>query len=140
MSTFIDDFFQGSNTPQHGMIEFKSTDHIRYANGIDISGHNYNCKRRIRIENNISGNEGYTVTIFNDDGINPLWGSNVQMAPKQMKIIKCHNGVIKLQGFGYNSMGSPFSEYGITIIFRNNEIDSCTLHMLDRNVDIEYLK
>lgn len=49
MSTFIDDFFQGSNTPQHGMIEFKSTDHIRYANGIDISGHNYNCKRRIRI-------------------------------------------------------------------------------------------
>mgnify|MGYP003318665565 CR=1 FL=1 len=87
---FIKCLLRGENNPCTGYYEFKSSDHIRYQNGIDVSGHNYNCNRIIKFEKNISGNEGYTITIFNQDNIHPFWGNNVQMAPKQMKVISCN--------------------------------------------------
>ena len=65
---FLQDLISGSNYPSSGSYEFKSSDHIRYQNGMDVSGHNYNCHRTVKIEKNISGNKGYTVTVFNDDG------------------------------------------------------------------------
>lgn len=39
-------------------IVFDSSDHIRFQNGQDFSGHNYNCHRRITIEKNIEDAEG----------------------------------------------------------------------------------
>lgn len=128
----------GSNTPSKGEVEYHSSDHIRYQNGIDVSGHNYGCNRTIRIENNISGGEGYTVTIFNDDSVHPLWGTNVQMAPKQMKIISNTSNIVVLRGFGHDPMGNSFSSYGITIKFSGQVIEYITLHMLDRGVDLKY--
>lgn len=139
------DFFHnlknGSNSPGQGELVFRSSDHIRYQNGQNVSGHNYNCHRSIKIQNNINNSEiGYTVTIYNEDGIHPLWGNNIQMAPKQMKIIKKGDDFVTLQGYGYDAMGASFSNYGLTIKFGNDETQSCILHMLDRNVDLEYLK
>ncbi|MBR4390256.1 MAG: hypothetical protein IKT00_13935 [Prevotella sp.] len=136
----LESLLSGNNNPDVGEFRFDSTDHIRYQNGIDVSGHNYGCHRQIEIKNNINGGEGYTVTIFNLDGNHPLWGSNVQMAPKQMKIINVVDNIISLRGFGYDMMGSPFSDYGIDIYFDNKEIEKIKLKMFDRNIELEYLK
>lgn len=138
--SFITDLLNGSNYPCFGSYEFKSSDHIRYKNGIDVSGHNFNCHRTIKFEKNISGNEGYTVTIFNNDSIHPFWGNNIQMAPKQMKIISVKPNLIVLRGYGYDPIGNPFHNYGITIEHCNSIIQNCTLHMLDRGVELKYFK
>lgn len=119
---------------------FESSDHLRYENQIHVSGPHGGAKRIIKVEKNISGLSGYTVTLFNGDGDHPVWQNNVQMAPKAMKIIESNNEKIVLRGFGQDIMGSSFSDYGMTIILDNNIVVKCYLHMHDRNVDIEYLK
>ena len=139
-SSIVDSLLSGNNYPIEEPVKFDSSDHIRYANGIDVSGHNYGCNRQIEIQKNIEGGEGYTVTIYNLDGIHPLWGNNVQMAPKQMKIINVNGNVVSLRGYGYDMMGTPYSDYGIDIYFTNKEIEKIILRMFDRNIEIEYLK
>lgn len=128
-------------------IQFLSDDHIRYQNGqiavtasSDSNGHNKGANRGIQIEPNINGGEGYTVTIFNMDGNHPLWGNNVQMAPKQMKLISVENQKIVLRGFGHDAMGNSFADYGISIYHNGKEPTKIKLHMHDRNVDLEYFK
>ena len=139
MKNIMIDILDLNNQPTGYAFEFKSSDHIRYQNGINITGHNYGCNRTIRIEKNINGNEGYSVTIINNDGTHPLWGNNIQMAPKQMKIVGCNEKHIFLRGFGHDIMGNSFADYGLTLEFDSNDIISCTLHMFDRNTDIKYL-
>ena len=138
--SFLSDLKSGSNRPTSGSYDFKSSDHIRFQNGQDVSGHNYNCHRTVRIESNIEGREGYTVSIMNDDSIHPLWGNNIQMAPKQMRVISVEPGRVVLQGYGVDRMGASFADYALTIVFENDEVTSCILHMIDRNVDLIYLK
>lgn len=121
-------------------FEFTSSDHLRYENGKHVAGPHGGAKRLLKVEPNISGNEGYTVTLFNLDGIHPLWKNNVQMAPKQMKVIREEPGKIVLRGYGRDSMGGNFEDYGITVMIENSEVVKCVLHMIDRGVDIEYLK
>lgn len=130
----------GSNNPPEGYIEFNSSDHIRFQNGQDISGHNFGCNRQIKIEKNISGNSGYTVTIYNLDSNHPVWGNNIQMAPKQMKIIKIENDIVTLRGYGTDSLNASFTDYGIDILIQNNEIERVQLNMFDRGISIIYLK
>ena len=130
----------GSNNPPEGYIEFNSSDHIRFQNGQDISGHNFGCNRQIKIEKNISGNSGYTVTIYNLDSNHPVWGNNIQMAPKQMKIIKIENDIVTLRGYGTDSLNASFTDYGIDILIQNNEIERVQLNMFDRNISLLYLK
>lgn len=146
-SSIIDSLLSGNNYPTGEPVKFDSSDHIRYANGIDVSGHNYGCNRQIEIQKNIEGGEGYTVTIYNLDGIHPLWGNNVQMAPKQMRIIDAQPpivggslGFVSLRGYGYDMMGSPYSDYAIDLFFNGKEIEKVILKMLDRNIELEYLK
>ena len=138
--SICDDLLNGNNYPTGEPVKFDSSDHIRYANGIDVSGHNYGCNRQVEIQKNIEGREGYTVTIYNLDGIHPLWGNNVQMAPKQMKIVNAVDNTISLRGYGYDMMGSAYSDYGIDVHFVNKEIDKIVLKMFDRNIELEYLK
>lgn len=147
--SFLQDLISGSNNPAQGSFDFKSSDHIRYQNGMDVSGHNYGCHRTVRIEKNISGNRGYTVTIFNDDSIHPVWGNNVQMSSKPMEVVRATSNEVILQGYGYDQnavrMGVPvevasFKDYAITLNISFGEIDSCVLHMLDRGVDLVYFK
>lgn len=139
-NSIIDSLLTGDNQPCVGEALFDSFDHVRYQNGIDVSGHNCGCHRQIIIKNNINGEEGYTITILNMDGNHPLWGNNVQMAPKQMKIVKVKDNVVSLIGFGSDLMGNSFCDYALDIYFSDNEIDKIMLKMLDRNINIEYLK
>lgn len=118
---------------------FKSSDHLRYENGNHVSGSHGGAGRAVKVEPNISGGEGLTVTLYNLDGNHPVWQNNVQMAPKQMKIIKETNDKIVLRGYGHDAMGASFSDYGLTINLKNGELYNCILHMHDRGVDIEYL-
>jgi len=145
----INDLLSGNNNPQNDSIFFDSSDHIRFENGADISGHNYGCNRQIKIEKNISGNEGYTVTIYNLDSNHPVWGNNIQMAPKQMKVVGKQDNIIELRGFGFDEnavdMGAPtndasFAHYGVLLLVENNQIERIQLNMYDRNISIVYLK
>lgn len=139
-SSIVESLLSGNNYPTGKPVKFDSSDHIRYANGVDVSGHNYGCNRQIEIQKNIEGGEGYTVTIYNLDGIHPMWGNNVQMAPKQMRIINVRDNIVSLRGYGYDRMGSPFSDYGIDAYFQDKEISKIVLKMFDRNIELEYLK
>lgn len=128
-------------------VKFLSNNHIRYENGkpfisqnTDAKGNNMNANRGIQIEPNISGGEGFTVTVFNMEGNHPIWGNNVQMAPKPMRITKKEENKIVLRGYGTDLFGTAFSDYGLTIHHNGNSIEKIILHMHDRNVDIEYFR
>ena len=138
-NSFVRYLLEGNNYPSNGQVVFDSSDHIRFQNGQNVSGHNYGCNRRLVIEKNIQGDEGYTVTMYNLDGVHPLWKNNVQMAPKQMKVIESNNDKIVLRGYGQDAMGASFADYGLTINLKNGQLYNCVLHMHDRGVDIEYL-
>ena len=136
----FDNLFKKKETPKKMNFVFKSPDHIRYENGRHVSGPHGGAGRAIKVEPKISGGEGYTVTLFNLDGNHPIWQNNVQMAPKQMKVVQQEGDKIVLRGFGYDAMGASFADYGLTINFKNGEVEKCILHMHDRSVDVEYLK
>ena len=55
MDKFLNSLLAGSNTPPEGTVVFDSSDHIRFQNGQNVSGHNYGCNRRLVIEKNIEG-------------------------------------------------------------------------------------
>lgn len=119
---------------------FKSPDHLRYENGNHVSGPHGGAARAIKVETNASGEETYSVTIYNLDGNHAVWQNNVQMASKPMKIVKKTNEKIVLRGYGQDMMGGQFSDYGLTVHFLERQVSKCVLHMYDRAVDIEYLK
>ena len=146
---FLSNIIKGDNNPPYGKIVFDSSDHVRFQNGQDVSGHNYNCHRRITIEKNIEGGEGYTVTMYNMDGVHPFWQNNIQMSPKRMKIVNKHENIIEFRGYGYDenalAFGAPmeaasFANYGVVIKIENNHIVLAQLNMFDRHVSIVYFK
>ncbi|PSJ72280.1 hypothetical protein C7N43_35085 [Sphingobacteriales bacterium UPWRP_1] len=118
---------------------FESSDHLRYQNGVHVAGPHGGARRAVKIEPNINGGEGYTVTIFNLDGLHPFWQNNIQMAPKQMKVVTSSDTVIGLRGYGSDSMGASFSDYGISIRHLAGKIEKVVLHMYDRQTEIHYL-
>lgn len=147
--SFIKYIIEGNNNPTDGVAIFDSSDHIRFQNGQDVSGHNYGCNRRLVIEKNIGGGEGYTVTMYNLDGLHPFWKNNVQMAPKQMKIVNVDRNIIELRGYGYDinaiATGVPievssFADYGAVLMIEDDKIVRAQLNMFDRNLSIVYLK
>ena len=148
-NSFMKFLLEGNNYPSSGQIVFDSSDHIRFQNGQSVSGHNFGCNRRLVIEKNIHGDKGYTVTLYNLDGIHPLWQNNVQMAPKQMKIVNVDGNIVELRGYGYDEnvlvLGAPlqdasFENYGIVIMIEDTTIVRAQLNMYDRNISIVYLK
>lgn len=139
------DFFKkSSNSKKIGInlsdFKFLSDSHIRYQNSNQVGGNNTGSWRGIRIEDNISNDTNYTVTIYSMDGNHPVWGNNIQMAPKQMKVIEKDSSKIKLRGYGHDKMGNSFADYGATLHLKNNNIQKISLHMFDRGVEILYLK
>lgn len=140
MDKFIKNLIEGNNSPPKGSVAFTSSDHVRFQNNQDISGHNYGANRRLVIEKNIEDGEGYTVTMFNLDGIHPLWQNNIQMSPKRMRITNVSDNIVQLRGYGYDSMGTSFADYGVVLLIENEEIIRAQLNMYDRNISIVYLK
>ena len=149
IESFVSYLLEGNNFPASGKIVFDSSDHIRFQNGQNVSGHNYGCNRRLVIEKNIHGSEGYTVSMYNMDGIHPFWKDNVQMAPKRMRIVNVENNIVELRGFGYDenalAMGAPlevasFENYGIVLLIENGEIVRAQLNLFDRHISIVYLQ
>ena len=139
------DFFKKSSNSDKVEInlsdfKFLSNSHIRYQNGNQVGGDNFGAWRGIRVQDNISGSSNYTVTMYNIDGNHPVWGNNIQMAPKPMKIIENDSSKIKLRGYGHDQMGGSFSDYGITLHLKGKEVDKVSLHMFDRGVEILYSK
>lgn len=120
-------------------FEFKSSDHIRYENGRHVSGPHGGARRLVKVEPNINGSTGYSVSMYNLDGNHPIWQNNIQMAHKQMKAFEESPEKIVLRGFGHDQMGGSFADYGLTIHLTNSKVIKCILHMHDRSVDIEYL-
>ena len=146
---FIQYIKEGNNYPPSGFVSFDSSDHIRFQNGKDVSGHNLGCNRRFVIEKNIEGGEGYTVTMYNLDGLHPLWKDNIQMAPKRMHIVSTNENIVELRGYGYDenalAMGAPLSDaslacYGVVLLIENSSIKRIQLNMYDRDISIVYLK
>lgn len=128
-----------SGIPDFSNFKFLSTDHIRYHNGNDVSGHNTGCKRGIEIKTHPEIAGAYLVTIFNLDGRHPVWGDTIQMAPKRMKLISTANNIYRFVGFGTDQFGVPFSHYGISVYLENDTAQKIVLHLFDKGVDIEYI-
>ena len=149
MSSFIKYLLEGNNQPSDGQVVFDSSDHVRFQNGQNVSGHNYGCNRRLVIEKNIQGGKGYTISMYNMDGMHPLWQNNIQMAPKRMKIVNVDGNIVDLRGYGYDetalAMGAPletasFENYGVVLMIEDGKIVRAQLNMFDRNVSIVYLQ
>lgn len=111
---------------------FESSDHIRYENGIHVSGPHGGAKRVIKVSPNQTGGEGYSITIL--DNMN-----NIQMSTKQMRITSVESTKIILKGFGNDELGYTFTDYGLTVHHNNGQMVKCTLYLFDRNVCIDYL-
>lgn len=148
-NAFVQAIKDGNNLPPEGSRLFDSSDHIRFQDGIDVSGHNLNCHRRFAIEKNIQGKEGYTITLYNLDGLHPIWQDNMQMSPKQMKIVATRDNLVEFRGYGYDenalALGVPYKDasfdcYGVILMFDGDDISRIQLNMYDRNTSIVYLK
>lgn len=141
----IESLIKGTNSPNNGELVFHSNVHQRYENNMPVRGEQIGCHRDVKIEKNISGNEGYSVTIINADATNSFF--SLTMGTKPMKIVNVYANRVELEGYGYDmsalSIGIPrsdasFANYAMTIYFNGDVISHCILHMLDRNVDIDY--
>ena len=62
------------------------------------------------------------------------------MAIKQMKIGAASHNKLELCGYGDDSMGVSFSDYGIVVLLENNIIVKIILKYLYRNVELHYAK
>ena len=126
-------------------IYFESSDNIEYKNGNPTAKTSEVSKIAIKVETNNEGIEGYLVTTYNLDDNTPIWGSNIEMSSKQMKVIESSDDKTILRGFGedLSALGDEegnYSNYGISIIHPKNEIERINLHFHHQNIDIEYIK
>jgi hypothetical protein len=112
---------------------FNSTSHLRFENGVPIKGIQ-KCNRAIKIENSANGcngydgvdDDGYIVSILNQDQAHPVWGDNYQMSPKPMRLIRKDCSTVSLRGYSVLAQ-TPFgwtnidlSDYGITLYAEND--------------------
>ncbi len=119
-------------------FKFLSDDHTRINNGQKSDANNKGAWRGIRIKS--YDNKVFYVTIYTMSGNHPMWGDNIQMSEKQMKMVKETKNKIILRGFGTDNMGYSFSDYGITLHKTNNQINKISLHMYAKNAEIIYEK
>ncbi len=135
------DFFKSDNNkPSIDLTHFKflSDDHTRVENGRPTNANNKGAWRGIRVKT--PDNNTFFVTMYNMNENHPIWGDNIQMAEKRMKLVAEQNDKIILRGFGTDAMGASFADYGLTLYKSNGTVNKVTLHMHDRSIDIEYLK
>jgi len=134
-------------------LVLKSHKHQRFENGIPVLGEQF-CGRAITVENKnfkeifrgmpVSPESGFLVRMFNLDM--PLSDGRFQdmMQPKLMVLESDSYNQIKLKGVQILSMGiatpaGNFSNYSLTLDLLNRKVAKATLHIHDRNIDIEYM-
>jgi len=129
-----------SKSPSIDLTDFKflSDDHTRIQNGQPTNANNKGAWRGIRVKSN--DNNVFYVTMYNMNGNHPVWGDNIQMAEKQMKMLDESYNKIILRGFGVDAMGFSFADYGLTLHKTNGKVSKVSLHMHDRNIEIVYEK
>ncbi len=136
------DFFKSENNkiPSIDLTDFKflSDDHTRIENGRPISANNKGAWRGIRVKT--SDNQTFFVTMYNMNENHPVWGDNIQMSEKRMKIIEENNDKTILRGFGVDAMGASFADYGLALHKSYNIVYKVTLHLHDRSIEIVYEK
>lgn len=120
---------------------FYSGHHYRFEQGSEVGGGA--VKRVIRIQDSISGNEGYSVTIYDTEEDNSLREDRVSMSTKPMKIVASSPTETEMCGWGVYTVPLagiqiPYSNYGLTIYHPYGQVEEIVLHMFDRNVDIKY--
>jgi hypothetical protein len=118
-------------------IAFVSNQHVRTTDGVETGRTDDACYRGVKVDAN--GDGTYTVGIYLQEGEHPVWGDNMTMAPKRMRITKRSKGVTVLRGISGSSIFDDFSDYGITIYKSLGEVDKIVLHMHDRDTYISYL-
>jgi len=122
-------------------VYFKSSQQIVYHKDQGISESNSGVKRAIKIEPHIEGKKGYSVTIFQLNGLSFLWGKQVEVSPKQMEVTQI--GPYKTLLRGYDELGNTgkkHSHYSISIFHNLEEVEKVIIHHHKKNMDIEYLK
>jgi hypothetical protein len=121
-------------------LYFESREHKRYNGGQWNGGDDGCCGRAIEVKTHPEFSNSFLVTVYNLDGVHPVWGTNVQIAGKRMRVIESSNSHITLRGHGLDSRGFPFSNFGITIHFKDGGVDYISLYYHDRDVRLDYLK
>lgn len=123
--------------PDISDVYFKSSVNRRFEDGKSVENPESNNKKAIKIEPEINGKSGYSVTIFKLDGFLPFWGNKVEIPPISMKVTKVEVNKTILKGFGINGVRSS---YGLSLYHPNEKIEKIVLHLFDQKTDIEYLK
>ncbi len=135
-------------------IEFVSSSHQRYEYGETAGQLHVDARRSIVITKNINGCEGYDLEpgdgyifkIINLDSVHPIWGNNVQVTPKPVRIISQDEDRTVMRGYQCYAQGPfgrvPFngSDVGLIIDHKYGEITKCTFHRYDKDLRVEYYK
>ena len=101
--------------------------------------------RAIKIEPQINGKDGVTVTIFKTGSLLSFWGNKVALSPKHMNvnILEGSKSILKGYNENKNEEENPdelHSNYHLSIYHPKQEIEKIILHKKHKNIDIEYLK
>jgi hypothetical protein len=124
---------------------FKSTDHKRFNSGVPTGVDNSGCNRAIEIKPDTRYENSYFVTLYNLDGDHLMWGNNIQIAPKRMKVVMSSEDTIVLRGYGSDPMLADRppqvqDAFGITLHLKDGGIVYISYHYHDRDVRIDYFK
>ena len=129
--------------PDISDVYFKSCKNQRFSNGEKLEDPGENSKKAIKIEPNIEGKPGYSITIFCLDGFLPFWGNKVEVPPIPMEIanVEIHKTIMK--GYGKkleDKTSEDYTNYGLSIYHPNKKIEKIVLHDYHLKMDIEYLE
>lgn len=131
-------------------LKFISKKHQRYEHGVPVMGVQQ-CGRAIIIKNanfcqlmqlpSLTPAEGILVHMVNTDVRDAQGNYLSMMLPKLMTLVSETTNKIELKGASLTMMGvkvTMFEDYAITLHLINCKVAKCVLHMLDRDIDIEY--
>jgi len=119
-------------------IYFRSSKNIQHENK---TSKEHKEKIAIKIEPNIEGKKGFTLTTFRLNGFIGWWGNKVELAPKHMQVVELNPEKSLLKGYEDISWAEKkHSNYSVSIYHPNNKIEKIILHIHHKKIEIEYLK
>lgn len=120
-------------------FKFVSSRQSRFERGVKTATVD-DCWRGIQINKNGAGDNSYSLTIQSLGDQKSSWGDNIRMSIKQMKIGSMSRNKLELCGYGDDSMGVSFSDYGITVLLEKNRIVKIILKYFYRNSELHFSK